>query len=479
MKVLFATAELAPLVRVGGLAEAASGLVRFLRKAGVDVEVVLPDYFDTPLVDATATSIGGLDWVGAPRTVVARRGGLAGFGDVTLVSFPGVVRPHPYVEMATGQGWADNDQRFFGFSAAVAKLAELRKVDVVHLNDWHTAATIAFMSARIPTVLSIHNLAYQGIASGSWLARFAEFAEFAESSPMRAEIQRAYECFGAVNPLGGAVALADRVIAVSPHYADEILLPENGYGLDSILAERGPDVLGILNGIDTDEWNPATDPYLVENYRAPSSKAKSNCRDALLNEFGLPLNSNGPVLGMVSRLVDQKGVDLLLDAAQYLHSWGASLVVLGAGDPGLAAALHQRAGQPESNVGFREGYDLGLAHRMFAGSDLYVMPSRFEPCGLAQMQAMAYGTIPVTTSVGGLVDTVIDADTDSENGNGFRSPHNSGAGLVDALHRATNAWRNPIRRKQIIANGMSHDWSWTGPAALYEAVYESLTSAKK
>jgi starch synthase len=465
MKVLFATAELAPLVRVGGLAEAASGLVRALRKAGVEVEVVLPDYFTTELADEEATVVSGIDWVGS---VIARRGALREFGDVTLVSLPGIVRPHPYVETATGQGWADNDQRFFGFSAAVAKLAELRKVDVVHLNDWHTAAAIAFLSVRVPTVLSIHNLAYQGIASGTWLAKFAE------SSFRPADIMRAYECFGAVNPLGGAVALADRVIAVSPNYAGEILLPAHGFGLEKVLQDRGVSVLGILNGIDADEWNPSTDPHLVENYQTVPSKAKANCRDALLTEFGLASNSAGPVIGMVSRLVDQKGVDLLLDAGQYLDSWSASLVVLGAGDPGLAAALHQRAAKPTSNVGFREGYDLGLAHRIFAGSDLYVMPSRFEPCGLAQMQAMAYGTIPVTTSVGGLVDTIVDADTNPESGNGFRSPHNSGAGLVDALHRATNAWRSNSRRKQIIENGMAHDWSWTQPAAEYVAVYEEL-----
>jgi starch synthase len=465
MKVLFATAELAPLVRVGGLAEAASGLVRALRKAGVDVEVVLPDYFTTKLANEVTTVVPGIDWVGP---VVARRGALADFGDLTLVSLPGIGRPHPYVETATGQGWADNDQRFFGFSAAVAKLAELRTVDVVHLNDWHTAAAIAFLSVRIPTVLSIHNLAYQGIASGSWLAKFAE------SSVRPVDIMRAYECFGAVNPLGGAVALADRVIAVSPNYSREILLSEHGYGLERTLQERGASVLGILNGIDADEWNPSTDPHLVENYRVAPSTAKANCRNALLAEFRLASNSTGPVIGMVSRLVDQKGVDLLLDAAQYLDSWGASLVVLGAGDPGLAAALHQRAALPGSAVGFREGYDLGLAHRIFAGSDLYVMPSRFEPCGLAQMQAMAYGTIPVTTSVGGLVDTVVDADSDPESGNGFRSPHNSGAGLVDALHRATNAWRSASRRKQIIAKGMAHDWSWTQPASEYVAVYEEL-----
>ena len=468
MKILFATAELAPLVRVGGLAEAASGLIRALRKAGTDVEAVVPDYFDSALQGEVVTKLEGPDWLGP---ISARRGEFVGFGDVTLVSFAGIARPHPYVETSTGQGWSDNDHRFLGFSAAVALLAETRGIDVLHLNDWHTGATLAFLSVHIPSVFSVHNLAHQGITSGMWLDRMVGANS---ASPRHDVVLRAYECFGATNPLGGAVELADRVIAVSPNYAKEILLPEFGCGLEDVLVSRRPAVLGILNGIDAGEWNPEVDEFLPTRYSAKRLLGRKPCRAALLDEFGLASNTSGPVIAMVSRLVDQKGVDLLLDAAQYLSSWGASLVVLGAGDPALSAALHQLASRDDSSVGFREGYDLGLAHRMFAGSDLFAMPSRFEPCGLAQMQAMAYGSIPVTTSVGGLVDTVIDADANPDQGNGFRSPHNSGAGLVDALHRATNAWRSRTRRSKIMANGMTHDWSWTGPAAQYVAVYRDV-----
>ena len=472
MKVLFATAELAPLVRVGGLAEAAGGLIRALRDAGVDVEAVVPDYFHTSLNGEKVTALDGPEWLGP---IAARRGVLEGFGDVTLVAFDGIARPHPYVEMSTGQGWADNDRRFIGFSAAVALLAETRRVDVLHLNDWHTAASLAFLTIHMPSVFSVHNLAHQGIASGLWLERLVSYLE--PGSAVRAKVLRAYEYFGDVNPLGGAVELADRVIAVSPNYAQEILLPEFGCGLEGILQTRGPAVSGILNGIDAGEWNPETDALLPAQYSAQNLAGRNVCRKQLLEEFGLDPNTSGPVIGMVSRLVDQKGVDLLLDAAQYLDSWSASLVVLGAGDPGLSAVLHQRAAQVGSRIGFREGYDLGLAHRIFGGSDLYVMPSRFEPCGLAQMQAMAYGSIPVTTSVGGLVDTVIDADDEEENGNGFRSPHNSGAGLVDALHRATNAWRSPKRRAKIMSNAMTHDWSWTNPAAEYRKAYREVLAS--
>lgn len=469
MKVLFATAELAPLVRVGGLAEAASGLVRALRRRGVNVEVALPDYFGTVLQNESVSSIDGPDWVGPIRI---RRGELDGFGDLTLIDAAGTRRPHPYVALESGEGWPDNDQRFFAFSWAVAELARIRKVQVVHLNDWHTAAAVAWLPPTVRSVLSLHNLAHQGIASGEWLERFRE------NSPQPDRVTAAFECFGAVNPLGGAIQLVQKVIAVSPNYAAEITGPKDGFGLETMLQQRGLDLIGILNGIDAEEWSPATDPHLVQRYatlNAAGLRAKHANRAKLLASFDLDDTATGPVIAMVSRLVEQKGVDLLLDAAQYLDSWNARLVVLGAGDPGLGAALHQRARTSKRTVGFQEGYDLALAHQIFGGADLFVMPSRFEPCGLAQMQAMAYGTIPVTTSVGGLVDTVIDFDSDPGAGNGFRSPHSSGAGLVDAIHRAVRAWTVPARRKVLLQNAMQRDWSWTEPAARYGDVYRQIS----
>lgn len=462
MRVVFATAELAPLVRVGGLAEAAGGLVRALRKLGADVDVVLPDYFATPLGDEVVQELDVPRWVG---TTLARTGNLDGFGAVTLVRFPGVERPHAYVEPQSGQGWPDNDQRFFGFSAAVAAIAEQNGADILHANDWHTSAALAFVRPGLPTVLSIHNLAYQGVSDGSWLERFGLFDD---------PRYPAYEFFGQVNPLAGALEIADRIVAVSPHYAVEITEAANGFGLEGLLIGRGNAVIGILNGIDSEEWNPKTDSMIPVNFDKPVSKGKAQCRADLLAELGLDGSGKGPVIGVVTRLVEQKGVDLMLDAIQYLSSLDARLVVLGAGDPDLAVELRTRQVASPTTIAFHDGYDLGLAHRIFAGSDLYLMPSRFEPCGLAQMQAMAYGTIPVTTSVGGLVDTVIDADSDPSGGNGFRSPHNSGAGLVDALHRATNAWQSASRRRRIVTNGMTHDWSWTEPAKHYLAVYEEL-----
>ena len=471
MRVLFATAELAPLVRVGGLAEAAAGLVLALRKAGVEVDVVVPDYAGrgeggTELTAQIDETLDVPEWVGGAS---ARTGTLADFGTVTLVDVPGIARSHPYMQPGGGEGWWDNDRRFMAFSAAAAALAKARNADVLHVNDWHTGPAVAFADPDIPTVASIHNLAYQGVCDGGWLALFGDRAS-------------AYEWYGSCNPLVGALKLADRVVAVSPNYAREIRTPEFGCGVDGALVERGAAVVGILNGIDSDAWNPAGDAFLparfsAADFRMTDAAGKLACRRALRNELGLR-EVYGPVIGFVTRLVDQKGVDLAIDAAQFLASTDAQLVVLGAGDPYLAARLRAlEAAQPD-RVAFRDAFDLSLAHRIFAGSDLYLMPSRFEPCGLAQMQAMTYATLPVVTDVGGLHDTVIDADTDLVRGTGFVSPTVSAAGIVDALHRAARGWASKKRRLSMIRNGMAVDWSWDGPAREYVALYEACIAGR-
>ncbi len=462
LRVLFATAELAPLVRVGGLAEAAGGLVQALRRAGVAVELVVPDYGGplSPVLGNEVTEAIELPaWAGGPGS--ARTGILEGYGEVTLVDVPGIRRPHPYVPPGEADGWPDNDQRFFAFSAATSVLALRRSVDVVHVNDWHTAPVLGFLPATMPTVLSLHNLAYQGWCDRGWL------------STLRAEHQRAYDVEHSCNPLAGAIAIADRVVAVSPHYADEIRTVTEGAGLHELLAERGSALVGILNGIDTEAWDPSTDPALVERYRLRNvGAAKQINGNALRAEVGLA-PSDGPLIAMVTRLVGQKGVDIALDATVALPSIDAQFVLLGAGDPALSANARTVEHLVPDRVRFVEGFDLALAHRLFAASDLFVMSSRFEPCGLAQMQAMRYGSLPVVTDVGGLHDTVVDGD-ESDEGTGFVCRSVNAAGLVDALHRATRAWRVKGRRQTLIRNAMSIDWSWDAPAGSYIDLYHGL-----
>ena len=463
MRVVFATAEFAPLAAVGGLAAASAGLVRSLRSQGVDVELVLPDYRAEPLVDESATQLEVPAWAGPARL---RSGSHRSTGPVHLVSVPGIARPHPYVDL-NGVGWPDNDARFLAFSAAVVALADRLEADVVHLNDWHTAAATAWLRGRRPSVLSIHNLAYQGTTSALWLERFGANAT-------------AFEWFGSANPLKGGLLLADALVAVSPSYAAEICTPAGGFGLDRILTERGVDLVGILNGIDTDIWNPACDDALTRHYRAgePPARFKNPVRKALAESLGLRGDEAGPLAVMVTRLTEQKGLDLVLPLLDYLDTLPLRLAVLGSGDAELAGSLTAAAAADPGRVAFIRSFDEVLAHRLFAGADLLLMPSRFEPCGLTQMQALRYGTLPVATAVGGLRDTVVDLDADPENGNGWLARSADPLAVLDALHRAVRGWSNRSRRQAAQQRGMARDWSWHAPASQYANLYRSIVAAQ-
>jgi starch synthase len=458
VRILFATAELSPVARVGGLAEASAGLVRALRAAGVDVDVMVPDYDAFPLADEQVTELPIDAWAGG--TARLRRGHAEGFGEVTLVDVPGLARPHPYLEPRSGMGWPDNDRRFFTFANAIAANCRATRPDLVHLNDWHTAPFLGMCAERPPTVFTIHTIGYQGVADASWFAQL----------PVDAA---AFEWYGRVNPLAAAIRLSDLVIAVSPTYAREIVTPESGMGLHELLAARGDRLVGIRNGIDTAVWDPSVDPFVAATFVAADPSGKTACRRALVDELGWP-DDTDPVIGMVTRLTEQKGIDIVLDVLRFLATLPARFAVLGAGDRATADALRTAAAAAPDRIAFVEGYDNALGHRIFAGSDLFLMPSRFEPCGLAQMQAMAYGTIPVVTDVGGLHDTVLDDDRERGRGTGFVSQAVDSAGITDALHRAVRAHRSAARRKAIVRRGMRTDWSWHAPAAAHLAHYETL-----
>ena len=458
MRVLLAAAEMAPVARVGGLAEAVSGLVRALRDQGVEVEVVLPDYGDVRLQRQFETELESPWWSGPTRI---RSGSHRSAGELTLVDVTGMARPHPYID-EHGEGWPDNDHRFMAFAAAVATLTRHREPDILHLNDWHSAAALGMLAAPPPTVLTIHTLGYQGHAPRAWL----------EHLPVGTHHFSWHE---GCNPLAGGIALADRVIAVSPNYAREIVTPEGGMGLDGRLKAIGDRLVGIRNGIDTATWSPAADPLIAAPFDATDLSGREACRDRLIELAGWSARKPA-IVAAVTRLVDQKGIDLLVEAAHYLEAMPARLAVLGAGDASLAAALHELASERPESVFFAEGYDEALGHALFAGSDLFVMPSRFEPCGLAQMQAMRYGSLPLVTDVGGLRDTVVDADA-RRDGTGFVTDV-SAAGIVDGLHRGVRSLRNANRRRAIQSRGMSIDWSWDAPAAQHMGLYQELLSAR-
>ncbi len=465
MRVMFATAEYAPVARVGGLAAASTGLVRALRAGGTEVDVVLPDYGGHPLDVEQLVELDVPAWAGP---AVARRGMLTGVGPVTLVDANGLRRGHPYLN-PDGTGFGDNDVRFFSFSAAVAALVRRRRPDVLHLNDWHTAVTPAYLATpRPPMVLTIHTLGYQGWSNPGWLIGFPYDGS-------------AYEHEGACNPLAGGIRLADRIVTVSPTFAREALTVDGGFGVDGLLAARGGAFSGILNGIDVSEWDPAHDSRLPHAYSASSAPsvidaAKAAARAELRAEFGLDPTSADPLAVVVTRLAAQKGIDLLLAALRFAATLPIQFAVLGSGEQHCADDLRSAATALPGRVAFHDGYDEGLAHLMFAAGDLFVMPSRFEPCGLAQMQAMRYGTIPVVTDVGGLHDTVVDADAHPTTGTGIVAGELSELGLLDALHRAARVARDAPRRDAVRARGMSADWSWDVPAREYLALYAQITA---
>lgn len=459
MRVLFATAELEPVVSVGGLAHASAGLVRELRRQRIDVEVALPDYGGAVLAGEERLELDVPHWA-TPAS--ARRGEHAGFGALTLVSVPGIERPHPYHD-ADGAGWRDNDARFIGFGVAVGALARSTGVDIVHLNDWHTATAAATLRGENTVVLSVHNLAHQGRTGPQWLARLEPHAA-------------AFAVDGVCNPLAGAIALADVVVVVSPTYREEVLRPESGAGLDGLLRSRGAAVVGIRNGIDAQVWNPEDDPYLPASFGVEDLSGKALARGALRDRMGLPERS-GPLAVAVTRLAEQKGIDLILPLLPELDELGAQLAILGAGEARLVAALRDAAAAHPTALAFVEGYDEALAHLLIAGGDLLLMPSRFEPCGLTQMQAMRYGTLPVVTDVGGLHDTVSDLDEDPERGTGWRAATPTAEAVRDAFARAVRGWANVAVREAAQRRGMSTDWSWTGPAASYAELYRRLSGA--
>lgn len=459
MKVVFASAEAAPIARVGGLAEAAAGLIRSLRSVDdVEVIVVLPDYNNVALSGEQTATLAVPEWVGE---ATVRTGTAPELGEVRLVTTPGIARPHPYVD-ETGAGWEDNHKRFFGFSAAVAAIVEHEQPDVVHVNDWHTAITLAYVDT--PSVYTVHTLGYQGHGDLEWLR------------VIDTDRATAFDRFGELNPAAGAIRLADRVVAVSPNYAKEIQDPSRGAGLHTLLAGKGTDLVGIRNGIDTALWNPATDPHIAAPYDRADLSGKAASTAALAARAGWSVD-DGPIIGVVTRLVEQKGIDMLLGLVPYLAGMRARLVLLGSGEERLSLWARELAATHPDRLHFVDGYDLELAHQIFAGADLFCMPSRFEPCGLAQMQAMAYGTIPVVTPVGGLVDTVTDADESPETGTGFVAVTIDALGMLDALHRAVTAWSAKDRRTAIQQRGMDIDWSWDTPTRRHLELYRAIARA--
>lgn len=476
MRILHVASEAVPVCKTGGLADVVSGLARAQAEAGDDVTILLPAYRGT-LDKVAVTShveLGDPLATGHPMRMwtTAKTDRAPTFA--LLQCDPLFDRPGgPYVD-AAGLDFVDNHVRFAALSRAAATLAIGSRVgsnpiDVVHAHDWPAAMTTAYLSwwgrGRPATVFTIHNLHFTG--------RFDEEVMPEIAAPPSAWSPDDLEFYGQVSFLKAGLVHGDRVTTVSPSYADEIRTPAGGIGFDGLLTWRGDAVVGVLNGIDLEAWDPSTDPALKHHYDAARFALKAQARLALQQELGLVAQRDAPVLGIVSRLTWQKGIDLWLAAMPEALAAGAQLVVLGSGEIEVETALDALALAYPDQVAVRHGYHEALSRRIYAGVDLLGVPSRFEPCGLTQMYAMRYGTPPIVRRTGGLADTVFDDDENPGHGNGFVFDEPTGIACGAAITRAIAAFGDRDRFVALARRGMAERHDWSRGAASYAELYRA------
>lgn len=478
MRVLSVTSEAAPLVKTGGLADVAGALPAALAGHGVAMRTLLPGY---PAVMAALGAQGRAvavlrDCFGGPARLVA---GQAGGLDLIALDAPHLFArgAGPYTS-DTGRDWPDNPQRFAALSWAAAEIAAGALADwqpqILHAHDWQAGLAPYFMAkmpaaAAVRSVLTIHNIAFQGLAGADQLAALR--IDRADFTPDKLEY------YGRFSALKAGLVMADALTTVSPTYAAELLTAEFGMGLDGVLRARQADFSGILNGIDLNLWSPATDRHITP-FTTPAGKAAN--KQALRAAFGLG-PAKGPLCVVISRLTDQKGLDLLLTALPALLAQGGQLALLGSGDPALETAYLQAA-RDHADVAVRVGYDEPLSHLMMAGGDMILVPSRFEPCGLTQLYGLRYGTVPLVALTGGLADTVVPANPASLAGKvvatGLQFYPVTAAALAQAITRACALYAQTPLWRRIMRNAMAQPVGWDHSAAAYAALYKGLSGQK-
>jgi starch synthase len=478
LRVLFVTAEYEPLVKVGGLADVSASLPRALDALGHDVRVLLPRYGCLKDVEDSATPIiSRLPGGGCLRECRGPGGRI-----VWLVDLPAFRRrrTHPYLR-GRNRAYRDDPATWAEFSRVAARLAVDGQgtgwqPDIVHCNEWHSGLAPVWMQllrAPASSIFTIHNLAHQGLFDAGWLDRL--------DLPGWLFHPDALEFHGRLSFIKGGLVFADRLTTVSPSYAQEIQTPGFGEGLDGLLRHRQDSLTGILNGIDSDAFNPRTDAALAAPFSSQRLDARARCRLALLDELGLA-RTNAPVAGFVGRLFPQKGADLILDALDRLLDTGLSLVILGRGDPALERAFRRAGARHPDRVAVRLDQDGDLARRIFAGTDIFLMPSRFEPCGLTQIYAMRYGSVPVAHAVGGLRDTIVDADERNlaqGTATGFLFQPDTADALVEAVNRSGQTYAKPPAWHQLMRSGMRRRFDWSRQARAYVRVYEQAIRKRR
>jgi starch synthase len=476
LKIAHVVAEYAGLAQTGGLADAVGAISKEMAGAGHDVRVFLPLYAD---IEEAGPELLPLQEMRGCTVSMGETEYTFDFSVVSLQDSGAVVYlidcPEAYSRSGIYSDGPDEHRRFA--LLARAALEGCQRLGwapaVLHCHDWHAGLLPWYakslyswdpLFARSRTVLTIHNLAYQGVFT-------REIAEELEAPRAAGDADQV------VNYLETGIRYADRVTTVSPSYAKEILTPEHGMGLDGVLRHRDDQPIGILNGVDHERWDPSHDALIPRTYSLDDLSGKQICRQELLESLGLRLDPSGPVFGIVSRLANQKGLELVISVLpEVLEREDSRLVVLGTGEAEYEALFSALANEHREKVAFRSVFDLELAHRIEAGSDVFLMPSRFEPCGLNQMYSLRYGTPPVVHRTGGLADTVEPFDPQTAEGTGFAFTPFGEAGFRTALEEALKVFRQPRLWRRLMANGMSRDFSWSRRVEEYLQMYRRLVA---
>lgn len=478
MKALQVSAELYPLLKTGGLADVAGALPAALARQGVDLRVLLPGFpaLHAGLHDAVDVATLTAPWGELAQLLYGTLPALGGVG-AYMVHAPALYqRPgNPYQD-AAGQPYGDNHRRFALLGWAAARLATgadpYWAPQVVHSHDWHAAlanAYIALAGHPAATVYTVHNLAYQGLFSAHHLGELG--------LPGSAFHVQGLEFHGQISFMKAGLYYARRITTVSPSYAREIQTPEQGCGLQGLLASRAADLSGILNGVDDAVWNPAADPHIAQRFDARQPAHKARCKAALQAELGLAAEPGALLFGIVSRLAEQKGLWLLLQVLPELLARGGQLALLGSGEPRLEAAFQQAAAAHPQQVAVRIGYDEPYAHRIFAGTDVTLVPSLYEPCGLTQLYGLRYGSLPLVRRVGGLADTVVDStleDLAEGHATGIVFDRFDPADLGRALRRAFALHSRHADWRAVQRRAMAQRFGWDEAAARYVALYRKV-----
>jgi len=484
MNILFASSEAVPFAKTGGLADVSGALCRTLARMGHEVSLILPKYRGAERRGIPLIKTGVLLQVPISQRVenaeVYQAEPAPNFHAFFIRKDSYYDRDHLY---GTPSGdFEDNAERFTFFSRSLleAAVALNLKPDIIHCNDWQTGLSPVYLKTlyrevpslkQVGSVFTVHNMAYQGL--------FRHYDMDLTNLGWELFTPRALEFYGKINFLKGGIVFADAVTTVSRKYMEEIQTPEFGYGLEGMLRERRDDLYGILNGAEYEEWSPSKDFFIKQRYDPSNLQGKRVCKADLQREYGLTIKEDIPLLGIISRLADQKGFDLIAAIMEEMMALGLQFVLLGTGEEKYHLIFEKIGKKYPNQAGIRIAYDNALAHRIEAGSDMFLMPSRYEPCGLNQIYSLKYGTVPIVRATGGLDDTIQEFNLLTGEGNGFKFGDYSASCLLETIRRALQVYRQREVWQKLMIRGMSADFSWEQSAKVYLKVYQDTLTKKK